>query len=367
MMISPVKILIIDDTYENRLYLSKILQAEGFFPIEAEGGPEGREIAKKEKPDLIILDLMMPGESGITTCQLLKEDPITFSIPVVFLSADQTRESVIKGLKAGGVDYIAKPFDPEEVILRIRIHIQLQSVQRQLIAKHTEDLQSISEAQQAILMDPSTIPEAKAVVYHKPLREAGGDYYDIIKLSENQFVYICADVAGHELGSIVTSAALKTAIRQYASVIYTPVQMVTQINQLLNKVIEEDLFVTLTCVLVNKRKKKITLINAGHPYPVILMRNGTSQVLRERGQMLGIMESPLIKVRELEASEVSRIFLFTDGLVDEIRSSEAYQEIQNILESTWNSPLAEQLGKLEKGSFQKGKRDDDVLLMGIEV
>ncbi|MBB6480329.1 fused response regulator/phosphatase [Spirochaeta isovalerica] len=366
-MLEKIKILIIDDTLPNRVYLSKLLTSEGFETLQAQNGAEGRKTAEKELPDLIILDMMMPGETGLETCRKLKDNSKTYSIPVIFLTADYSKESTVEGLKCGGVDYITKPFHDEEVIARIRNHIQLKAVQNELMAKYSQDLKSISDAQKSILIDPESIPDALFHVYHKPLREAGGDYYDVVKLTENHYIYICADVSGHDIASIVTSSALKTAIRQYTSVIYTPKQIIGQINQLLNKVIDDDLFVSLILLYVNRDTGRASLINAGHPFPLIQHGDGSIELIRERGHMLGTMENPVIKVHETRLKEGDRIFMFTDGLVDELRAPDGYDQIIKALRESEGKSVREQIEILSESISPAADNNDDILIMGVQI
>src|SRR5450755_2261821 len=107
------------------MFLQNVLDAEGFRTITAIDGPSARELSRTDAPDLILLDVMMPGESGFETCSKLKSDPKTADIPVIFLSALDDVKSKVKGLKIGGVDYVSKPVHGEEVLARVRVHLRI--------------------------------------------------------------------------------------------------------------------------------------------------------------------------------------------------------------------------------------------------
>jgi sigma-B regulation protein RsbU (phosphoserine phosphatase) len=124
-MTQPVLILVIDDMDSNLFMLSTMLRREGFDVATALSGPEGRKLAAERHPDLILLDIVMPGESGFATCELLKKDPATAAIPIVFLSALEETENKIKGLELGAADFVSKPFMKEEILVRIRSQILL--------------------------------------------------------------------------------------------------------------------------------------------------------------------------------------------------------------------------------------------------
>lgn len=125
-------ILIVDDVLPNIKLLSAILSRGNYRIYGASNGPDAIELARKFKPILIILDVMMPGMDGYAVCERLKDSPETKDIAVIFVSAKNTAEDKVKGLEVGAVDYIVKPFQKAEVIARVETHISLQSARRRL-------------------------------------------------------------------------------------------------------------------------------------------------------------------------------------------------------------------------------------------
>jgi len=118
-------ILIVDDIPANLKVLSDILKAEGYKVRPVPNGTLALQVAEREKPDLILLDIMMPDMNGYEVCRRLKQNPDLCEIPVMFISALNETDDVVKALKNGGVDYITKPFRSEEVIARVGTHIKL--------------------------------------------------------------------------------------------------------------------------------------------------------------------------------------------------------------------------------------------------
>lgn len=110
------KVLIADDEHNIRHILDFSLHAEGFAVVAASNGEEAMTLAISERPDLVILDVMMPGQGGIETCRQLKGDERTAQIPVVLLTAKASRQDREEGTAAGADDYITKPFSPAKVI-----------------------------------------------------------------------------------------------------------------------------------------------------------------------------------------------------------------------------------------------------------
>src|SRR6266568_3775362 len=110
--------------------VQSILDSEGFRTLAASNGAAARDVSRAQQPDLILLDVMMPGESGFETCAALKSDPRTAEIPIIFLSALDDVKSKVNGLKIGGVDYVPKPVDGEELLARVRVHLRIRQTSR---------------------------------------------------------------------------------------------------------------------------------------------------------------------------------------------------------------------------------------------
>ena len=125
-------ILIVDDTQENLVTLRRILTEQGYKVRPAINGTLALQMARKAIPDLILLDIRMPGMDGYEVCRRLKADAATCEIPVLFLSALDDTEAKVKAFEVGGVDYITKPFHVEEVIARVQTHVTLRRIQKQL-------------------------------------------------------------------------------------------------------------------------------------------------------------------------------------------------------------------------------------------
>lgn len=114
------KILIVDDEANIRQLVKFNLEKAGFFCVEAEDGPACLDIVRKNKPGLIVLDIMLPGKDGLEVCRLLKGQPATAGIPIIMLTAKAEEIDTILGLEMGADDYITKPFSPRELTARIK-------------------------------------------------------------------------------------------------------------------------------------------------------------------------------------------------------------------------------------------------------
>jgi signal transduction histidine kinase len=142
-------ILIVDDTQENLRLLSGILKGKGYGVRVAPNGYLALQSARINPPDLILLDIMMPGMDGYAVCETLKAEEPTRDIPIIFISALHEVFDKIKAFSVGGVDYITKPFEVQEVLARVTTHLALQQLQNQLQAQNETLRQEISERKRA--------------------------------------------------------------------------------------------------------------------------------------------------------------------------------------------------------------------------
>ncbi len=137
-------ILIVDDTPDNLLVLFSYLEEKGFKVLLAEDGETALQIAQSRTPDLILLDVLMPNIDGFETCRRLKAKPSTRDIPVIFLTALSETVNKVQGFKLGGVDYITKPSQQEEVLVRIQTHLNLRKMRQTLAAQNQELQQALN-------------------------------------------------------------------------------------------------------------------------------------------------------------------------------------------------------------------------------
>ena len=128
---SEFLILIVDDTEANIKLLSHVLRDAGFSPIVAFNGTDALELIKARRPDLVLLDIMMPDMTGYEVCKIVNEDEELKSTPIIFLSALSETSDKVEGFEVGGVDYITKPYQKDEVLARIRTHLFLNKLQKE--------------------------------------------------------------------------------------------------------------------------------------------------------------------------------------------------------------------------------------------
>ena len=142
-------ILIIDDNKKNLQVIGNVLREDKYKIAVATNGKDGIRLVEKIRPDLILLDIMMPEMDGFTACGIIKKKHENKEIPIIFLTAKTETEDIVKGFENGGVDYITKPFKKDELLVRIKTHIELKK-SKDTIRKQAEDLRVLNDFKNTI-------------------------------------------------------------------------------------------------------------------------------------------------------------------------------------------------------------------------
>ena len=367
-------ILIIDDLPMNVFLLEEILVRKGGYRVvSSNDGPHGRELATTERPDLILLDIMMPGEDGFETCRKLQQDPHTVDIPIIFISGLADTASKVKGLSIGGWDYITKPFQGAEVLARVKNYLRLRQAYLQVIAEQTKRLQQVKDAQQAILVNPEELPAAGFAVHYTPVQEAGGDFYDVFALGKDLFGYFVADISGHDLGASFATSALKALIRQNSSPLHGVEETMRIINTILLSLFSGGQHLTAVYVTLNKRTMSLSISSAAHLPLLYLPRTGEPRWIEAAGDVMGAFEDAIFVKQELKVASGDRFFLLTDGLIESftgktLSRTAGLDTFEKTAQETREQPLQEATEEIVKRFFSHDRQpEDDILVLGVDI
>jgi phosphoserine phosphatase RsbU/P len=363
-------ILIVDDEAVTLRVLEAILGQEGYRTVTARNGAQGRAAAARHRPDLVLLDVQMPDESGLEVCRALKADADLAAIPVLFVSAEDDVSSKVAGLDAGAVDYVTKPFHRAEVLARVRTHLRLSRALRAVIELQASRVAQLAHAQQAILPHPEEWPDARFAVEYRPLYEAGGDFYDVIQAGEGVVDYLVADISGHDLGSALPTAALKALLRQNCSITESPEQVLRTVDSVLRTVLSDGQFAALVYARLNRSRHLATIVSAGSP-PVVHQPTGGGAVpVDQTGDVLGALDAPVFEQRQIQVAPGDRLFLFSDGLVLPTRGMTQNRQVARLCEVCDRHrglPLAGSTAEIVSEILGSAAPSDDVVMMGVEV
>ena len=147
---NTITILVIDDNATNLAIVAHYLEKSGFTVLVSQDGESGINRAQYAHPNLILLDIMMPGIDGLATCRSLKTNGYTKDIPIIFMTALSSTKDKLKGFEVGAVDYITKPVEPEEMLARINTHLSIQALQQKLKQQNQQLTQQAIELSQTL-------------------------------------------------------------------------------------------------------------------------------------------------------------------------------------------------------------------------
>ncbi len=371
-------ILLVDDNPTNLQVLFQALEGVGCKLLMAKNGNGALTIAGTALPDLILLDIMMPDIDGYEVCRQLKADPATANIPVIFLSALGETEDKVKGLHLGAVDYITKPFQPDEVIARVNTHLTIHRLKREVESQKDQlehELEVVSEVQRKLL--PKKLPEIdgfKLAAHYETSRYAGGDYYDIIELPENRWGFLIADAEGHSAPAAVLMAMTCVLFRAYPDSPNDPAAVLHYLNEHLCKVAEPS-FMTALYAVYDAGQQTMRVARAGHPLPMIYQSSAkkTFELDCPGVYPLGIEPYELeIPVTEIKLMPGDRFLIYTDGLSERFNAEgKTYGEERLLQPLAIDGAAAPQdvvaaiMGDVEQFAGDHPADDDQALLLGI--
>lgn len=318
--LSNCTVLLVDDVKDNINILVEALRGDyklGF----ALDGPSAIKYTRGKLPDLILLDIMMPGMDGYEVCKILKNNPLTRHIPIIFCTAIDELERKTAGFEAGAVDYITKPFEILEVKARVKTHLTLKMALERLERRRRQMQHSLDlamEVQQSLLPSKAPVIDgldiAGTSIY---CDETGGDYFDYLDRGSNQRIgVVVGDVSDHGVQSALLMTTARAFLRHSCSTYNDIRQIVTDVNKSLTRDAEETgHFMTLFFCDIDRSDLKATWISAGHDSAVLYDRSKDAfEELGGQGLALGIVSSYdyVEKSRDLKHGQI--IVIGTDGI-----------------------------------------------------
>lgn len=362
-------ILIVEDEPGTNRMIQLVLERGGFNTCSAFDIAGAMQAIREQRPDLILLDISLPDGSGFDVCQQLQKEPGMARTPVLFISSHEDVATKIRGFEVGGVDYITKPIAGAEIIARVCTHLRLRRAYDKLAELQAERIQRLAGAQEALMPHPQDIPEAGFSIRLHQILQAGGDFYDVVPISDQVVDYIVADASGHDLAASFWTASLKTLIAQNAFASNSPCDIVHAINNTLRRILPEGVFFTLIYARLNRNKNTLTLINAAHPPAIIIPQDGRDPYpVYQQGDLVGMFDDAVYDSQDLVLRAGDRFLLYSDGLIEIEGSHEAgLNKLLQALPQLQNQSAATMIDQLVDQLTDDVQINDDIVLMGVEV
>lgn len=288
------------------------------------------QAARSASHDVALVDVQMPGMSGFDLCRRLKKDPLNAEMPVILVTARSDIEDLEQGFEAGAIDYIRKPFNPRELVIRVRNAIELKR-RGDAIRQWTEQINSdlaLAGTLQRSLLAPRSLLDEKLRVHasYQSSIEVGGDFFDMMPLPEGRLGVYVGDVSGHGVGAAIASTLLKATLaellREHGAA--GPAHIANLLHRLfIEQFRAPNMYATLFMAIREPDRPVWRCLNCGHP-PASVLRAG-GQMLRELedkgGGPVGFSlagGTPFSRGDEfdLTVSEDMTLLLMTDGMIE---------------------------------------------------
>ena len=394
----PAGILVVDDTPANLQVLAGMLKDRGYKVRPVPSGKLALLAARRDPPDLILLDINMPEMNGYEVCEHLKADDKLKGIPVIFISALTEQLDKVKAFAIGGVDYITKPFQMEELHARVETHLKLRRLQIELeetnarLAKAngrmSRDLKAAAKIQETFL--PREVPRVPGTDFawiYRPCDELAGDGLNVIPLGDGKVGLYILDVSGHGVASALLSVTLSRLLSppsEPSSIlirdgdardrfdITPPAEVAARLNRLFPFDPATEQFATMVYGILNAATGEFRYVSAGHPGPVHLPSGADPVILESQGFPIGLADEAY-EERSVRLGAGDRLYLYSDGVPEAMDPAGKQFGDARLLEAIGqgrSEPLQEGIATLlgEIARWHGSERpQDDISILAVEV
>jgi sigma-B regulation protein RsbU (phosphoserine phosphatase) len=350
---SPAQtVLIVDDEITNIKVLSSLLRDE-LDVVFATNGTAALDVAETKRPDLILLDIMMPGIDGYEVCRKLKVNPQTSHIPVIFVTARDLEQDEADGFAAGAIDFITKPFSPELVKARVRNHLDLigQRNTLKLLSDKLEayrqrvdrELQTARETQSFLLPGMATLNDIYQThrinvdSYFEPCSELGGDYWGIRTLDEHRLGVLIADFSGHGVNAALNTFRLHALLDNSFAQADNPAAFLERLNVRLSPLLPAGQYATVFYGVIDRENNQLCYSGAATTSPLIIMPGTQTPVIGNgEGFPLGMFDESSYENRKVAFPAGASLLLYSDAVTETKLTQGGRLQEQGLIELVTN-------------------------------
>ena len=320
-----MKVLVVDDEDTNALVLSKLLKKDNHEVFFAVDGKEAVEQFDIVNPDLVLMDVMMPNMDGYEATQIIKQKASGHFVPVIFITALENDEALVKCIESGGDDFISKPINVS--ILRAKIcsmqrirnlHGRIKEQNQQLITfqKRNHYEQSIAEQIFDSVMQKGDIESSTVHAYHKPAEQFNGDIVMAVHSPRGGMNVLVGDFTGHGLAAAICTMPVVEIFNKMSCKGYDIENIIEEISRKIREYLPKDRFLGACVMNINPSSKRMKVWNGGMPDVLIINeKTGVRLTIPSDQLPLGILPTSSINCAAtvIELKEHDRVFAYSDG------------------------------------------------------
>jgi DNA-binding response OmpR family regulator len=317
---SPLKILVVDDTPTNVLVVKVSLEKAGYTVIAAASGEEGIERFTAEAPDVILMDVMMPGIDGLEAARRIRTLAGARWVPIIFLSAMGSSAEMVAGLEAGGDDYLAKPVDLALLRAKMRAMQRIAQMQRTLAAYHeqSEQEQKLAERLMGRMLNAHSSSDEQVRASLWPATRFSGDMALVRQSCTGDTYVLLADNMGHGLAAALPALPLSQVFATMSDAGHTLSAMALKMNAETRKLLPVGHFVVGALARIDHHNHLLEIWNGGIPGVLVISGGRVTHRFESNHLAFGVVDTdefdPATEVWQW--SEPNSLLMFSDGLTE---------------------------------------------------
>lgn len=323
-----ITVLIVDDEFTNRIVLKGTLAKYGYDVIQAENGQDAVELYREHRPDLIIMDVMMPEMDGYTAAKLIKEEAGEQIVPILFLTAIIDEEALAKCIESGGDDFLSKPYSPVilkarvDALLRTRDLYRIKQIQHEKLSRYQQDISydlNIAERVLSKISNQEVLDVGNIHYYLSAMEQLNGDVIFATNKPDGGQQFMLGDFTGHGLGAAIGGLVVFDVFRTMTAKGFSITQIIPEINRKLREILPTGRFLAAGLIELDPNHSVATIWNGG--LPNIYIRNKDNTERREVVSShlpLGVLDETELDLRteSILINHHDRIYLNSDGITE---------------------------------------------------
>ena len=383
----PPTVLVVDDEPVARLSLTACLKRLGYRVLEADDGLAGLALLRRERPDLTILDWMMPAMDGPTFCEQVRRDPALQSSQILMMTGHDQPEQIAEGLARGADDFLSKAASKHELTARVQAGLRTATLIRTLEQATEEirhkqevlerELASAARYVESLLPAPGIVmPGVQLVHAYRPALTLGGDLFNIVPWGEHVLGLYLLDASGHGVSPALRSASFATflrgesLLRQVGST--DPGVILTAANQQF-PLTDDGNYFTIIFARLDLRAQRLAYTTAGHTGAFLHRPSGAVEWLTSPALPLGFVAAHTYATVEVPVAPGDRLYVLSDGLYEvPAPAGELWgrARLEETIRALGRRPVAEVIAHTIDAATRWLGHDrfpDDVAVMGLEI